>query len=311
MVTLEQALVENSINKLMLVPKSDIHTHGGKGGRIKYFAEWANVSIKPPEQPFNDLNDMQLWFNSNIKIHDNGLKGYLKRVEAAFVQAKEDNIAVLSLSFSIEVIDELGGIDNFINILNLYNRLYAPETQYFPELSIGRYCDVDKIYDRVEEILSKNWFKSIDICGDEFAQPIENFKNIYRMAQSHGLKLKAHVGEFGSADDVMEAVEILELSEVHHGIAAVKSKEIMNWLSKHKIQLNVCPTSNIMLKRVNNYAEHPIKDLFVNGVSVTINTDDLLIFDSSVSEEYLKLYNNNVFSVNELEIIRETGLKSY
>lgn len=131
------------------------------------------------------------------------------------------------------------------------------------------------------------------------------------MAQGYGIKLKAHVGEFGTADDVMEAVEILELSEMHHGIAAVKSQQIMKWLSKHKIQLNVCPTSNIMLKRIQTYANHPIKELFENGIPLTINTDDLLIFDSSVSDEYLKLHTNKVFSADELEIIRETGLNSY
>ena len=311
MVTLEQALIENSISKLMLIPKSDIHTHGGKGGRLKYYAQWANVLIKPAEQPFNDLNDMQLWFKSNVKIHDKGIEGYLKRVESAFVQAREDNITVLSLSFSIEVINFLGGIDSFINILNLYNESYAPETQYFPELSLGRDCDVDKVYDKVEELLSRNWFTSIDICGNELAQPINYFQKIYRMAQSHGIKLKAHVGEFGTADDVMKAVEVLELSEVHHGIAAVKSKKVMKWLSKHKIQLNVCPTSNIMLKRTLSYSKHPIKELFENGIPVTINTDDLLIFNSSVSEEYLKLYTNKLFSAYELEIIRATGLRTY
>ena len=311
MATIEKALKDNSISELMLVPKSDIHTHGGKGGRIKYFSSWANTSIKASERPFDDLNDMQNWFNSNIKAHDNGTAGYLKRVEAAFAQAKEDNIVVLSLSFSIEVIDSLGGIDNFINTLNSFNKAFAPETIYYPELSLGRECNVNETYDRIDEILSKKWFKSIDICGNELAQPIENFQRIYRKAQSYGVKLKAHVGEFGTADDVREAVELLELSEVHHGIAAVKSKDIMKWLSKHKIQLNICPTSNIMLKRVQSYSKHPIKELFDNGIPVTINTDDLLIFDSSVSEEYLKLYDNKVFTIEELEIIRQTGLKSY
>ena len=126
MVTLGQALIENSISKLMLISKSDIHTHGGKGGRLKYYAQWANALIKPAKKPFNDLNDMQLWFKSNIKIYDKGIEGYLKRVEAAFLQAKEDNIAVLSLSFSIEVIDFLGGFDSFINILKV----------------IGKYCKI-------------------------------------------------------------------------------------------------------------------------------------------------------------------------
>lgn len=103
MATLEKALKKNSISQLMQVPKSDIHSHGGKGGRIKYIAEWAKAPIKASEQPFDDLDDMQNWFNSNIKIHDNGKEGYLKRVEAAFAQAKEDHIAVLALSFIIAV----------------------------------------------------------------------------------------------------------------------------------------------------------------------------------------------------------------
>lgn len=66
-----------------------------------------------------------------------------------------------------------------------------------------------------------------------------------------------------------------------------------------------------MLQRVPSYSRHPIKELFENGIPVTINTDDLIIFDSSVSDEYLKLYTYNVFSTDDLEIIRKTGLKSY
>lgn len=58
MTTFETALTENSISKLMLVPKSDIHTHGGKGGRIKYYAKWANTPIEASNQPFEDLIDM-------------------------------------------------------------------------------------------------------------------------------------------------------------------------------------------------------------------------------------------------------------
>ena len=311
MAVFEQALRENSIGELMLIPKSDIHTHGGKGGRIKYYAKWSNTDIKASDRPFEDLNEMQSWFRSNIKIHDNGKTGYLKRVEAAFAQAKEDNIAVIALSFGLEVIDFLGGVDDFISTLNFLNITYAPETKYYPEISIDRDCDVNEVYDRLDEILSKKWFKSIDVCGDEFAQPIKNFQKIYRKAQSYGVKLKAHVGEFGTADDVREAVELLELSEIHHGIAAAESKDIMNWLNKHKIQLNICPTSNIMLKRVPSYSSHPIKELYENGIPVTINTDDLLIFDSSVSEEFMKLYVHKVFSADELEIIRQTGLKSF
>lgn len=120
--------------------------------------------------------------------------------------------------------------------------------------------------------------------------------------------MKAHVGEFGTAEVIKEAVEELELDQVQHGIAAVNSKSVMRWLCDNKIQLNVCPTSNIMLSRVEDYNVHPIRKLYDNGIKVTINTDDMIIFDQSVSQEFFNLYNAGLFNANELNEIRENGL---
>ena len=122
------------------------------------------------------------------------------------------------------------------------------------------------------------------------------------------MTLKAHVGEFGSADDVLEAVDTLELHEVQHGIAAAESPYAMRWLADHRIRLNVCPTSNVMLGRVENIRRHPIRQLYDQGVPVTINTDDLLIFDQSVSQEYLNLHRCGLMTAEELNEIRLTGL---
>jgi len=67
-------------------------------------------------------------------------------------------------------------------------------------------------------------------------------KAMSRKAHEHGLIRKAHVGEFGGTDDVMRYAEELELDQIQHGIAASESPQIMKWLAKHKIQLNICPT---------------------------------------------------------------------
>ena len=78
----------------------------------------------------------------------------------------------------------------------------------------------------------------------------------------------------------------------------------MTFLLEVQIQLNVCPTSNVMLDAVPDLTSHPIRILFDNGVPVTINTDDLMIFGQSVSEEYRNLYRAGVFSAEELDSIR-------
>ena len=65
-----------------------------------------------------------------------------------------------------------------------------------------------------------------------------------------------------------------------------------------------------MLSRVESYKVHPIKKLYDNGIKVTINTDDMIIFDQSVSEEFFNLYNAGVFNSIELNEIRENGLSA-
>ncbi|MGH4126043.1 MAG: hypothetical protein ACREV6_24315 [Clostridium sp.] len=166
--------------------------------------------------------------------------------------------------------------------------------------------DLDEMNEGLEQFLAQDYFKSIDMYGDEFTIP--TFKQIFRKAKAKGLILKAHVGEFGTAELVREAVGELELDQVQHGIAAANSQSVMRCLCDNKIQLNVCPTSNILLSRVESYKVHPIKKLYDNGIKVTINTDDMLIFDQSVSQEFFNLYNAGVFNSTELNEIRENGL---
>jgi len=106
----------------------------------------------------------------------------------------------------------------------------------------------------------------------------------------------------------MRAVEVLELDEVQHGIAAAQSQRVMNFLADHKIRLNICPTSNVKLSRVDSLKNHPIRKLFDNGVIVTINSDDVLVFGNSVSQEFLDLYTSGLFTAEELNEIRLNGL---
>lgn len=302
-------LQEGSLEGLSTIPKSDIHSHAGRGGKIDYVSSWAKAVISLPPNKFDSLEHMARWYSDNVKTHCPGLEGHLKRWEAAFAQAFYDNITVLALSFTISDIDFVGGIEPFIKILKEYNQHFAPNTKFLPELTFDRACNTEEEFSRLDEILSYDFFKSVDICCNEFAQPIRNFKKIFRKAKEYSLRLKAHVGEFGSADDVMEAVEELELNEIHHGIAASESSFVMKWLADHKIQLNICPSSNVMLSIVENYAVHPIRKIYDAGIPVTINTDDLLIFNQTVSQEYLNLFKANLMTAKELNKVRETGLK--
>ena len=179
-----------------------------------------------------------------------------------------------------------------------------------PELGFARECaDDPKLMNLAHEAIELGVYRSIDLYSHQEACPPEAVQPLYRKARAAGMKLKAHVGEFGGAEEVQRTVEVLDLDEVQHGIGAAESVEVMRWLSENQIQLNVCPTSNVMLDGVSELASHPIRILYDNGVPVTINTDDLMIFGQSVSEEYRNLYQADVFSAEELDDIRRASLE--
>lgn len=302
-----QALRDGSIHEMEGVPKSDLHSHAGRGGSINYIEKWANVQIKPPSRPFDSLEQMNQWHNDHIKCHCQGFSGYLKRIEAAFAQAKTDRIAVLSLSYAIDEIDACGTMDDFIKVMDEMRERFAPDTLFLPDLALGHLPDEQN---RLDRIFDAGWFHGIDICNYSNKYSMKELKDMCRKARDSKLVLKAHIGEFGGADEVMRYAEELELDQIQHGIGAAESPQIMKWLAKHKIQLNVCPTSNVMLKNTPDYRSHQIRVLFDYGVPVTINSDDLIIFNASVSQEYFNLYQAGLMTAEELDIIRETGLSS-
>lgn len=299
------ALHNNDLSALSAIPKTDLHSHAGRGGHISYIEKWANATIEPPAKPFDSLAEMDRWFRATVKPHCPGVEGYIKRIEAAFAQAAADNIKHLALSFGIDEVANLGSVQNFIRTIDTLHNRFAPNTLFHPDLSMGySLSELDKI----DEILDANWFKGIDICNYNNRYTLAQLQQLCRRLKDKGLKLKAHVGEFDGADHVMRYAEELELDEIQHGVAAATSPQIMHWLANHQILLNVCPTSNVMLKVCSDYKTHPIRTLYDHGVSVTINTDDLLIFNSTVSQEYLKLYQTGLMTAEELNSIRENGL---
>jgi adenosine deaminase len=184
----------------------------------------------------------------------------------------------------------------------------APDIEWIAQLDLARHVPVPIQTARLAPFLELGFYRTLDMSGDELAQPAELFKPLYRMAKAAGLRLKAHVGEWGNAESVRRAVEELELDEVQHGIAAAQSPSVMRFLADHRIRLNICPTSNVMLGRVDSLAVHPIRTLYDAGVRVTVNTDDVLAFGQSVSEEFLNLYREGVLSTAELDQIRQNGL---
>ncbi|SEW04302.1 adenosine deaminase [Ruminococcaceae bacterium KH2T8] len=305
-----EGLIENDTEKLLKVPKSDIHVHSTKGCRREWLGEQLNVDLPGPPEKFDGLLGMQEWFTSTLKPYCSGPEGIIIRWEGSFAEAGRNNIARLAMNFGVTEIDLVGGMETFVPMIEGFHKKHCPDTVFEPEITYISACDIQMETERMDEYLSSGYFRSIDVCGGEDIKPVEDFIPLYRKAEEYHLIKRMHVGESGTAEDVRRAVELLNLDEVHHGIAAATSTEVMRFLANNKIQLNVCPSSNVMLGYAKSYKEYPIRTLYENDVKVTINTDDLLLFDSSIENEYLRLYRAGALGLEELNDIRMQGLSS-
>lgn len=303
-----EGLIENNTEKLLQVPKSDLHNHSTKGCRRAWLEERLGLDLPKPPERFDGLTGMQEWFTASIKPHCKNIDRSFIRWEGAFAEAKRNNIKRLAMNFGAMEIDNVGGIEAFETLIRGFHQKYCPDTVFEPEITYVSFCNAEEEAEKIDQYISSGFFKSIDVCGGENVQPFEAFLPLYRKAERYHLTKKIHVGEMGSAEDVRRAVDVLGLAEVHHGINAATSNDVMRFLADNRIQLNVCPSSNVMLGYADSYKDHPIKVLYENGIKVTINTDDLLLFDSSIENEYLLLYQAGTLSAEQLNEIRMNGL---
>lgn len=307
----QTALKQEKLDDIRKCPKADLHNHFVLGGSRRFLKEQTGKDIQPITEPLNSMDEMHAWNAQNIGEYFNLPEGRRMLIRATFVQAKEDGVSVLEIGEDVWGLGEFfhENIDELVEAFELSHKEIAPEIELRLQIGVSRHCDVAYLEDCLSHFWGCKAFYSIDLYGDELAQPIENFKPIYRRAKAEGLRLKAHVGEWGTAEDVRRAVECLELDEIQHGIAAVEDSSVIRFLADNHIRLNITPTSNYLLGRVKDFKTHPIAELYRSGVDVTINSDDVLIFDSDVSKEYLRLYQSGCLNAEELDNIRKNGLK--
>lgn len=305
------ALEKQDIKALKSIPKADLHNHFALGGNREYIRAVTGIEIPYYKGVLKSMDDMHKWNNIHLGERFNNRDMRKLKIDATFVQANLDGIKILEIGEDVWGLGEFfhNDIEELINTFVESNKRFAPETELRLQIGLSRHCSIDYLLDCLENFWGRKEFYSIDLYGDELAQPIEKFEPIYIKAKDNGLRLKAHIGEWGNADDIKKGVEILGLDEIQHGISAVESEKVIQYLIDNKIRLNITPTSNEKLGRVRSISEHPIKELYRAGVDVTINSDDILIFDSDVSKEYLKLYINHVLSAEELDSIRVNGLR--
>ena len=125
----------------------------------------------------------------------------------------------------------------------------------------------------------------VGIGGDEQKAPPELFRSVYGYAEANGLRLTAHAGETAPPESIWGALN-LHAERVGHGFTAAQDPDLIEELAYRQIPVEICLTSNLRTGVCKAIAEHPAKSYFEQGVMITLNTDDPVLFGTTLSREY-------------------------
>ena len=174
-----------------------------------------------------------------------------------------------------------------------------------------RHLSQEDAFKTLNQALSfKSDITAVGLDSSELGNPPKKFEEVFKKAKEQGFKLVAHAGEEADVSYIYEALDVLEIQRIDHGVQSIKSDELMKRLKKEQIPLTVCPNSNIELKVFENYKEHNIKKLLDYGLNVTVNSDDPAYFKGYLNQNFINLYENLELSKEDIITLVKNSFNS-
>lgn len=174
---------------------------------------------------------------------------------------------------------------------------------------LSRTFGVDACQSELNALLAqKDQLVAIDLAGDELGFPSHLFVEQFKQARDSGLNITVHAGEAAGSEAIWYAIEKLGAGRIGHGVKAIEDLKLMDYLAKHQIGIESCPTSNIQTSTVASYKGHPIKQFLGHGILVSLNTDDPGVSDIEIGHEYNEAARLIGLTNIELLTLQQNGL---
>ena len=288
---------------LINLPKIELHCHLDGSLRPKTIIDIAEK--EGIELPSIDINEIEKAITAPLecKSLDEYLKAFeipnlvmqskdsLRRITfELFEDAAAENVKYMEVRFA-PLLHTLKGLTVEEIIQSVIDGIIAAEEKYDIKgniiLSCMRIMSADKAFDVVEagrKFLGKG-VVGIDLCAAEVEGFCKTFVEPIKLAKEYGYRITIHAGETGIGKNVLEAVQLLGAERIGHGVFIKDCEEAYKVVKEMGITLEMCPTSNVQTKAVNNFKEHPIYDFYKDGIKVTLNTDNRTVSNTNMTNE--------------------------
>jgi adenosine deaminase len=149
-----------------------------------------------------------------------------------------------------------------------------------------------------------------DLAGAEFGNPPKDYLEAFNLVRNNNVNLTIHAGEAFGPESIHQAIHICGAHRIGHGTRLREDGDLLNYINDHRIPLEVCLTSNIQTKAAESFASHPLPFYLSYGLRCTINTDNRLVTDTTMTDEFERAVNSYDLNIGDLRKLVVNGFKS-
>ena len=281
------------------IPKAELHIH--IEGALEPELMFDLAAKNGLRLPFESVTDIRRAYNfknlqSFLDIYYEGARVLLDeddfyRLTRAYLQkAVEQNVRHTEIFFDPQTHTERG--IKFETVVKGIHRALTDAGQHLDLSSRLIMCFLrhlsaaDAMNTLKEALPFKSWIAGVGLDSSELGFPPENFKEVFDLARRKGFKTVAHAGEEGPPEYIWQALKLLKVERIDHGVRSVEDTGLVEYLVKNQIPLTVCPLSNIKLKVFDRLDQHNLLKMLKLGLRVTVNSDDPAYFGGYIEENY-------------------------
>ena len=303
------------IELIKRLPKAELHLHieGSLEPELMFrLAKKNNVTI-----PYASVEEVRAAYNftnlqSFLDIYYAGAKVLITQDDFYdltwdyVLKCVENNIVHTEIFFDPQTHTERG-IEFATVISGIKQALADAERQYGITscviMCFLRHLSQQDAFETFEQALAfKDDIIGVGLDSSELDNPPSKFTDVFKAAKEQGFKLVAHAGEEADYSYIYEALDLLNIERIDHGVQSINSPELMQRLKDEQVPLTVCPNSNIELKVFDSYEQHNIKALLDYGLNISVNSDDPAYFKCYINQNFINLYDH--IDLSDADIIK-------
>ncbi|TQR64185.1 adenosine deaminase [Acinetobacter sp. RF14B] len=304
----------NHLELIRALPKAELHVHieGTFEPELMFAIAQRNKvaipyqSVEEVKQAYN-FHNLQTFLDiyyagANVLIDE---QDFYDLAWAYFEKCAEDHVVHSEIFF-----DPQTHTDRGIAFATVINGLQKACEDAKTKLGITshlimcflRHLSEEAAFETLEQALAyKDQIIAVGLDSSEVGHPPAKFERVFAKAREAGFLVVAHAGEEGPAEYVWEALDLLKVNRIDHGVRSEEDPELMQRLIAEKMPLTVCPLSNLKLCVVENMQQHNIRRLLQQGVHVTVNSDDPSYFGGYMNDNFIAITEALDLSQEELK----------